>query len=134
MRAIQQHIWYILLIIAIMLAWQGTEVAYSQANPNYRIEWSVLDAGGGERSSMNYRIWDSLGQPSGTVVSTSSNYIHVPGFYEDLGQSDPDPGSGPGPDPTSTPPPIPETGTLILFGTGLFGLFIFMRRRLRKRK
>ena len=129
MRATQQHIWYILLISAMMLAWQGTQVAYSQASPNYQIERAVLDAGGGERISMNYRIWDSLGQPSGTVVSTSSNYTHIPGYYRDSTQSSP----GPGP----TPPPsnvIPEPGTLVLFGTGLLGLLIFVKRILKQKK
>jgi hypothetical protein len=119
---------YLLVLSVILLIWLNAGLASGLSSANYQIERAVLDAGGGERSSPNYSMCDSVGQPSGTAVSTSSNYIHTPGFYECNTQS------GPGPDPTPTPgAPIPESGTLVLFGTGLLGLFLFMRRKLRKK-
>jgi hypothetical protein len=78
----------------------------------------VLDNGGGERRSLNYNLCDSLGQLSGTIVSTSAQYIHILGFYECFVQSS---GPGPGPPPVMV---IPEPGTMILLGLGLGGLLI----------
>jgi hypothetical protein len=128
MRTYIQRVGYLLLISVIILTGVYSEVTYSQISPNYQTERSVLDAGGGERSSTNYRLYDSLGQPAVAAVSTSPNYVHTSGFSEGPEQSDP------GPDPTPTPgSPIPEPGTIILFGTGVFGLFMLMRRKLRKR-
>jgi hypothetical protein len=127
MKATQRRRWHLLFISVIMLTWLSTGVVYGQSSANYQIERSVLDAGGGDRNSSNYGMCDSVGQPSGTVVSTSSNYIHTPGFYECNTQS------GPGPEPTPTPPPIPEPGTLVLFAIGLIGVLVF-RRRIRSKR
>jgi hypothetical protein len=128
MRATQRRCRYLLVISVIMLIWLSAGVAYSQSSANYQIERSVLDAGGGDRSSMNYGMCDSLGQPSGTTISTSSNYIHTPGFYEC------EVFSGSLPTPTPTPQPIPEPGTLILVGIGLIGVLAFGKRKLKKRR
>jgi hypothetical protein len=83
-----------------------------------------MDTGGGERRSLNYNVCDSLGQLSGTIVSTSAQYIRIPGFYECFVQS-----VDPGP---IQPPPVtvvPEPGTLILLGLGLGGLLIAIRNK-----
>ena len=124
MRKYTQRVGYLLLISVIMLTGVYSEVAYSQASANYQTERSVRDAGGGERSSTNYRLNDSLGQSAVAAVSTSPNYVHTSGFSEDPEQS------YPGSDPTPTPgPPIPEPGTLILFGIGMLGLLAIVRRK-----
>ena len=122
MRTPQRRFRYPSLIGIIMLIWMSAGTIFGQSSANYQIQRSVLDAGGGDRNSSNYSVCDSVGQPSGTVISTSSNYIHTPGFYECNTQN------GPGPDPTPTPPPIPEPGTLILFGIGLIGLLVFRKK------
>ncbi len=122
MRATQRRYWHLLLISVILLIWLSAGTVYGQSSANYQIERAVLDAGGGERGSSHYSVCDSVGQPSGTAVSTSSNYIHIPGFYECNTQS------GPGPDPTPTSPPIPEPSTLILLGIGLIGVLVFRRK------
>jgi hypothetical protein len=129
MSTIQQHICYVCLLSLFLLIWlHSGVVAYGQSSTNYQIERSVLDAGGGQRNSSNYRTCDSVGQPSGTTISISSNYIHTPGYYECDTQSDP------GPDPSPTPPAaIPEPGTLSLFGSGVLGLLILTRRKLNKK-
>ena len=124
MKAPQRWFRYLALIGVILLIWLNAGAIYGQSSANYRIQRSVLDAGGGDRGSANYSACDSVGQPSGTTISTSGNYIHTPGFYECDTQS----GPGPGSDPTPTPPPIPEPGTLILFGIGLVGVFVFRRK------
>jgi hypothetical protein len=118
---------YLLVLSIILLIWLNAGAASGLSSANYQIERAVLDAGGGERSSPNYSMCDSVGQPSGTAVSASSNYIHTPGFYECNVTIGPPP-------PPPPPPAIPEPGMLILFGSGLFGLLILMRRKLKKRK
>jgi hypothetical protein len=111
----------------IALIWLCPGDAFSQSSANYQIARSVLDAGGGDRNSTMYAMCDSLGQVSGAAVSTSSNYRHIPGFYE-CGLT----GGSPPPPPPPPPPAIPEPGTLILFGGGIIGLLILVRRRLKK--
>ncbi len=120
---------YLLVGLSAMLAliWLCPGDAFSQANAHYRIERSVLDAGGGERESATYIICDSLGQVSGADVSTSASFRHLPGFYECRSAEGP-----PTPTPTPTPNAIPEPGTLILFGSGLVGMLILIKRRLKK--
>ena len=121
--------WYGLVISIVMLTWLWAGEAFCQSSEHYRIERSVLDAGGGDRNSANYALCDSLGQVSGAAVSTSNCYRHIPGFYECAITEEPPP-----PPPTPTPTdPIPEPGTLILFGSGVVGLFILVRRRLNKK-
>ena len=122
--------WYGLVISIVMLTWLWAGDVFSQSSAHYRIERSVLDAGGGDRNSANYTMCDSLGQFSGVAVSTSSSYRHIPGFYECAITGGPPP-----PPPTPTPTnPIPEPGTLILFGSGVAGLFILVRWKLNKKK
>jgi hypothetical protein len=121
--------WYVFVISIVMLSWLCAGDAFSQSSGNYRIERSVLDAGDGDRNSANYALCDSLGQVSGTAISTSSSYRHIPGFYECSITG----GSPPPPTPTSTNP-IPEPGTLILFGSVVVGLFMLVRRTLNKKK
>ena len=127
MRATQRRLWYLLFTSIIVLTWLSAVTVYGQSSANYQIERSVLDAGGGDRSSVNYSMCDSVGQPSGTIVSTSSNYIHTPGFYECTVTT------GPPPPPPPPPPAILEPGTLILFGIGLLGVLVFRRKMRSKR-
>jgi len=118
--------WLVCLISIVALVWLCPGDAFSQSSVNYRITGSVLDAGGGDRESASYAMCDSLGQVSGADVSTSSKYRHIPGFYECRLAA------GPPPPPPPPPPPIPEPGTLMLFGSGIVGLVILMRRTSKK--
>jgi hypothetical protein len=117
------------MISVIVLIMMNAGMMFAQSSTNYQIEGSVLDAGGGDRNSASYLLCDSVGQPSGTTISISSNYTHIPGFYECNVQTG-DPGLDPSPTPTT---PIPESGTLVLFGTGVTGMFILLRRRMKHR-
>jgi hypothetical protein len=123
MKLTKKHVWFLVISSMLVLCLLGQGQAVAQSSTNYRIERSVVDTGGGERRSLNYTVCDSLGQPSGTIVSTSAQYIHIPGFYECVVQSS-------GPPPIKTPPVtvVPEPGTMILLGLGLGGLLIVVRR------
>lgn len=55
------------------------------SSTNYAIAWDVFDSGGGSASSTNYRIVDTVGQPTPAGVSTSASYTLSAGF-----QSPPD--------------------------------------------
>ncbi len=114
-----------LVIGAIACIWLCAGNAFGPSGAQYQMTGSVLDAGGGSRTSEHYSVYDSLGQVSGADVSTSSHYQHIPGFYAD----DVTAWLPPTPPPTTTPAPIPEPGTLMLFGSGLVGLVMLMRRK-----
>ncbi len=73
--------WLVCLISMLALIWLCPGDAFSQSSANYQIAGSVLDAGGGDRNSASYALYDSLGQVSGVAVSTSSSYHYIPGFY-----------------------------------------------------
>lgn len=73
--------WYVLCISTIMLTWLCASPAHSQSSPNYTLEWSVMDEGGGVRSSANHTLWHSIGQASGIATSSSAQYTNSAGYY-----------------------------------------------------
>lgn len=77
----KRKVWYLLFISAMILTWVHTNVAYSQSSTNYTIPWSVLDGGGGIRSSVNYTLMHSIGQTAGVGTASSSQYTNFAGFY-----------------------------------------------------
>ena len=67
----------VLLSIFLLVA---STVTAQMASPNYRITSSVLDDGGGQASSTNYRVGDSIGQSTAIGLSQSQNYSISAGF------------------------------------------------------
>ena len=70
-----------LFICAVVFTWLTPTIAYSQSSANYVIERSVMDGGGGQRSSANYTLYHSLGQASGLGASSNDRYTNAAGFY-----------------------------------------------------
>ena len=70
-------------IAALALAALITPAALASgpSSTNYAIAWDVVDSGGGESSSTNYRIVDSVGQPTALGTSASTNYMLTGGFH-----------------------------------------------------
>jgi hypothetical protein len=72
----------VILALAFCLIASGAALAMSSAN--YKLPWDVLSGGGGERSSASYSLGDTLGQPSATGLSQSTNYRLESGFWHSI--------------------------------------------------
>ena len=65
-----------LAVVAILV---GGGLLLAQISPNFSLEWHTSSSGGGERSSANFIVQDSLGQ-SAAGASTSANFVVNAGF------------------------------------------------------
>ena len=68
---------FVLFATAISLI--ATTALSAPQSDNYRLRWSVLDAGGGVASSANYRVAGSV-ESTAVGSSSSTNYALVSGF------------------------------------------------------
>ena len=89
-----------LAVVAILV---GGGLLLAQISPNFSLEWHTSSSGGGERSSANFIVQDSLGQ-SAAGASTSANFVVNAGFVAGI-----DGVTVANTTPTATPKP-PEAG------------------------
>jgi len=74
--------WIIALVLfPLMLIFLNLAVAYIKSIANYFITREVIDQGGGTSQSINFKLTDAIGQPSGIGVATSTNYKESSGFF-----------------------------------------------------
>ena len=69
----------LLALVLCLTATGGAALAMSSAN--YALPWTVLSAGGGDRSSSNYVLGDTAGQSSAIGPSESTSYRLGSGFW-----------------------------------------------------
>ena len=68
------------LIVAVLIL-ICTGMAYASSSPNYQIKSDVISGGGGEGSSTNYDLSDTIGQASAIGSSSSTTYANFGGFW-----------------------------------------------------
>jgi hypothetical protein len=150
MQVKQQKFWPLIFISILMLTGFSPEPASSQATGHTRTEKAMLNAGGGTWTTLNYRIKGSLGQLPRTRISVREKTLRSSepsgGDLALLGQplkesiSIPEISElesisvSPSPSDAQTPAPVPEPGTFLLFGAGMIGMFLLIKRTRRKRE
>lgn len=82
--------WYLLFISTMIVIWLYPGMAYSQSTSQYTLKKSVIDGGGGVRSSVSYILSHSIGQPSGIGTASTSQYTLHAGFYGSIYDACPD--------------------------------------------
>jgi hypothetical protein len=150
MQIQQQKFWPLIFMSILMLTGFSPEPASSQSSEHTRTEQVGLNAGSGTWTTSKYRIKGSLGQlprmrisvsekalrssePSGgdvTLLDQSlKESISTPEISELESISVPSSFSV-----IQTPTPVPESGTFLLFGAGMIGMFLLIKRTRRKRE
>jgi hypothetical protein len=69
--------------LALGMALTSCSVAWAvvPSSPNYVLQSSTLNAGGGDMASVNYKLSSSLGAPAFTSAMTSNGYRLRAGFW-----------------------------------------------------
>ena len=76
----KQPLSFILILILMM----GAGIVYGQSSPNYRMEVEIISSGGETLQSTQHDFSFSMGEPSASGSSSSSNYIIYGGFWNIL--------------------------------------------------
>ncbi len=70
-----------LVFIGTLLFLLTGGAALAMSSSSYQLPWQSVSAGGGDRSSSNYTLSDTVGQSSAVGVSQSANYSLEAGFW-----------------------------------------------------
>lgn len=96
----------ILCLAGVVLGVAVAGVAVAQISPSFDLHWSLLNSGGGARSSTGFLLHDSLGQWIGGTASSANARIEA-GFWSGVSTAmpTPTPTHTPTATPTNTPTP-----------------------------
>lgn len=81
MKSIPWSLLPTLLVAVVSASSSMAASAQTMMSASYKIEWDVVDSGGGTMSSDNYTLQGSIGQVAAGGVSTSTSYALVSGFH-----------------------------------------------------